>query len=130
MAKFPIGCENSSHKSIDYFYSPELVSHLPNPPRLRGTRLDTKVLGSQPIATNHFSAMEFIWKPSWIFSKNKSERADYVSLVGIFLSLERAGESEMDIIHNMYKKNIINLKPMKTALKKSNKGGFTQKKYH
>ena len=73
MTEFTTDCEDTSDKSIDYSYLPELVGHLLGLAHVAITQLCTEVMEPLKLTPKQFVAMEFISKNPCISQKNIAE---------------------------------------------------------
>lgn len=93
MTQFTIDCEDTSEKSIDYSYLPELVGHLLGLAHVAITQLCTEVMEPLRLTPKQFVAMEFISKNPCISQKNIAENIGTAPavMVGILDDLSKRG---------------------------------------
>lgn len=93
MTEFTTNCEDTSDKSIDYSYLPELVGHLLGLAHVAITQLCTEVMEPLRLTPKQFVAMEFISKNPCISQKNIAENIGTAPavMVGILDELSKRG---------------------------------------
>ncbi len=93
MTEFTTDCEDTSDKSTDYSYLPELVGHLLGLAHVAITQLCTEVMEPLRLTPKQFVAMEFISKNPCISQKNIAENIGTAPavMVGILDDLSKRG---------------------------------------
>ena len=93
MTEFTTNCEDTSDKSIDYSYLPDLVGHLLGLAHVAITQLCTEVMEPLRLTPKQFVAMEFISKNPCISQKNIAENIGTAPavMVGILDDLSKRG---------------------------------------
>jgi DNA-binding MarR family transcriptional regulator len=93
VTEFTTDCEDTSDKSTDYSYLPELVGHLLGLAHVAITQLCTEVMEPLRLTPKQFVAMEFISKNPCISQKNIAENIGTAPavMVGILDDLSKRG---------------------------------------